>query len=290
MHKSLKSLSLSLLNTDYVQLDHSWNYDNVISPFSRMYYIDEGHAKIYHSGQEFELRPGYLFLVPSYCYSRYKCDNYLSQYHITFMEKMGDGLSIYNHKAFNYEVKASTLDIVNFKRLLEVNPNRGLFNPDPKVYDNHPTILSFEKRNEEMSSSDFLETQGILLSLFSRFITDKNIIPNNDSHTAKKITESVQFIHENLQQPLTVDLLASKSHLNVDYYSRAFNNLFGIRPIRYIQIKRIERAQLLLTSTTDTIPDIASKIGISNLSYFTRLFKKITDKNPGEFRKYHWRM
>ncbi|MEQ6121270.1 AraC family transcriptional regulator [Reichenbachiella sp. MALMAid0571] len=290
MHKSLKSLSLTLLNTDYVQLDHRWNYDNVVSPFSRLYYIDAGNAKIYHSGQEFELRPGYLYLVPSYTYGRYKCDHYLNQYHITFLEKIGDGLSIYNLKAFNYEVKATELDIVNFKRLLEINPNRGLFNPDPKVYDNHPTIISFEERNEEMNSADFLETQGILLSLFSRFITDKNIIPNNDSLTTKKITESVQFIHENLQQTLTVDLLASKSHLNVDYYSRAFKKLFGIRPISYIQIKRIERAQLLLTSTTETIPDIANKTGISNLSYFTRLFKKITGKNPGEFRRHQWRM
>ncbi|MDN5203695.1 AraC family transcriptional regulator [Fulvivirgaceae bacterium BMA10] len=290
MYKSLKSISLSLLNIGHVPLDHHWDFDDVISPFTRMYYIDGGNAKVYHSGKVFDLKPGYLYLIPSYTYSRYKCDDYMSQYYISFFEEIGNGLSIYNLKEFRYEVKAKDHDLQNFKRLLELNPDRALVNDDPKVYDNHPTLLSFEKRNEDMTAAALLETQGILLSLLSRFVLDKNIVSNNDSLTDQKITESIYYINENLEKALTVDMLASKSHLNTDYYSRAFKDLFGIRPVNYIQAKRIERAQLLLATTTNTIPEIASKIGLLNLSYFSRLFKKHTGKSPGEFRKHQWKV
>ncbi|MEQ9288216.1 MAG: AraC family transcriptional regulator [Cyclobacteriaceae bacterium] len=290
MHKSLKSLTLSLINIGHVALDHRWDYDNVISPFTRMYYIDGGNGKVFHGGNTYALKPGYLYLIPSYTYSRYKCEEHLNQYYISFFEEVGNGLSIYNIKSFIYEVEATAMDIENFKRLIELNPDRSLVNDDPKVYDNHPTLLSYEKRNEQMTTSAFLETQGILLALFSRFVLEKNIMSNNDSISAQKITESIAFINENLQKELSVDALAKRAFMNTDYYSRLFNDLFGIRPVNYIQSKRIERAQLLLTTTTNTIPEIADKIGLSNLSYFSRLFKKMTGRSPGEFRKQQWQM
>ncbi|MFY0654208.1 MAG: helix-turn-helix transcriptional regulator [Cyclobacteriaceae bacterium] len=290
MHKSLKQLTLSLINIGHTSLNKSWNYDNVISPFTRMYYIDGGEAKVYHHNQVFDLKPGFLYLIPSFTYSRYKCDDFMSQYYISFFEELGEGLSIYNLKAFQYEVQATQQDINNFKRLLEINPNRALVNDDPKVYDNHPTLTSYEGKNEAMSSSAFLESNGLLLALFSRFILEQNVTNSNDSITAQRIMDSIQFINENIKFELTVEYLANQFHMNVDYFSRAFKEQLGIRPVNYIQTKRIERAQLLLSTTTDTIPEVASKIGLSNLSYFSRLFKKQTGKSPGEFRKQRWDM
>lgn len=73
MNKILQSLKLSLLNVGYAKLDTSWDYDNVISPFSRLYLITKGSAKVYHSYEEFDLKPGHLYLVPSFTYSGYQC-------------------------------------------------------------------------------------------------------------------------------------------------------------------------------------------------------------------------
>lgn len=290
MHKSLNSLSLSLINIGHVSLNQSWSYDNVISPFTRMYYIDGGHARVYHHNTEFDLKPGFLYLIPSFTYSGYRCEEFMSQYYISFFEEIGKGLSIYNLKAFRYEIEANSHDIENFKKLLELNPNRTLINDDPKVYDNHPTLLSYERLNEEMTPAAFIETHGVLLSLFSRFILNENVVSQTDSTTAQKIMDSIQHIGENISEELTVESIATKFHMNVDYYSRVFKEQLGIRPVNFIQSKRIERAQMLLSTTTNSIQEIADKIGLSNLSYFSRLFKRLTGKSPGEFRKEHWRV
>jgi len=60
MQKVLQSLQISLLNIGYAHLDAHWDYDNVISPFSRLYYITKGSALVYHNNKEFELKPGFI--------------------------------------------------------------------------------------------------------------------------------------------------------------------------------------------------------------------------------------
>ncbi len=284
MHKVLQSLQLSLLNVGYAHLDTHWNYDNVVSPFTRMYYISKGSAKVYHNDQTFDLKPGYMYLIPSFTYSRYKCDEYHEQYYISFFEEIKNGLSIFNLKSFVYELKAKDTDIAYFKRLLEINPNRALVNDDPEVYDNRPTLQIFKKKNEKLPSSTYLETNGLLYILLSKFIKDHNRLVVKNT-TRDNLSQVLSHISENLDKELTINKLASYCHLSTDYFSRIFKQKIGMRPNKYIQSKRVERAQLLLLTTDNSLKQIAEKVGLENLSYFSRVFKSFTGKTPGNFRK-----
>ncbi|HCO83233.1 MAG TPA: AraC family transcriptional regulator [Arenibacter sp.] len=283
MSKILQSLKLALLNVGYAKLGPLWDYDDVISPFIRLYYITEGSAMVYHSNEAIELKPGHIYIIPSYTFGRYKCDEYHEQYYISCLEEIKNGYSIFNFSSFIFESKANPMDLYYFKRLLELNPNRQLENNNPKVYDNRPTLMDFEKRNEELSPSAYMETHAILEILISRFIKDMNT-QSTKSNVKKEFGMVLNYIHENLHENLTVKQLADFCHLNTDYFSRVFNESFGMRPNKYIQSKRIERAQLLLLSTNNSLKQIAEKVGLDNPSYFTRIFKSHTGKTPGVFR------
>ncbi|MEQ8421157.1 MAG: AraC family transcriptional regulator [Arenibacter algicola] len=284
MSKILQSLKLALLNVGYAKLGPLWDYDDVISPFIRLYYITEGSAMVYHSNEAIELKPGHIYIIPSYTFGRYKCDEYHEQYYISCLEEIKNGYSIFNFSSFIFESKANPMDLYYFKRLLELNPNRQLENNNPKVYDNRPTLMDFEKRNEELSPSAYMETHAILEILTSRFIKDMNT-QSTKSNVKKEFGMVLNYIHENLHENLTVKQLADFCHLNTDYFSRVFNESFGMRPNKYIQSKRIERAQLLLLSTNNSLKQIAEKVGLENLSYFNRIFKSHTGVTPGIFRE-----
>lgn len=284
MSKILQSLKLALLNVGYAKLGPLWDYDDVISPFIRLYYITEGSAMVYHSNEAIELKPGHIYIIPSYTFGRYKCDEYHEQYYISCLEEIKYGYSIFNFSSFIFESKANPMDLYYFKRLLELNPNRQLENNNPKVYDNRPTLMDFEKRNEELSPSAYMETHAILEILISRFIKDMNT-QSTKSNVKKEFGMVLNYIHENLHENLTVKQLADFCHLNTDYFSRVFNESFGMRPNKYIQSKRIERAQLLLLSTNNSLKQIAEKVGLENLSYFNRIFKGHTGVTPGIFRE-----
>lgn len=284
MSKILQSLKLALLNIGYAKLGPLWDFDNVISPFFRMYYITTGKAMIYHSNKTIELKPGHIYLIPSYTFGRYKCDNYHEQYYISCLEEIKNGYSIFNYGSFSHEAKANPMDLYYFKRLLELNPNRQLEDNNPKIYDNRPSIMDFEKRNENLSLSEYLETHAILRILLSRFVEGTNA-QKGKSNIKKEFGMVLNYIHENLHEHLTVKQLATFCHLNTDHFSRVFQENFGMRPNKYIQSKRIERAQLLLLSTNNSLKQIAEKVGLENLSYFNRVFKSHTGKTPGKFRE-----
>lgn len=288
MNKSLQALRITLLNIDHIHLDKSWNYDNVISPFSRLYYIKSGSARVYHHNQVFELKAGWLYLIPSFTYSRYKCDHEMEQLYVHFLEEVGAGLSIYNLRDFEYQVKADSLIGQLMERLLLLNPNRSLLKEDPKIYDNRHTLNFMEARNNTVPAHYYLETSGILKILMAQFIKDKGAGISTSAYKGNKITDTLYYISEHLHKELTVQQLAERCHVNPDYFSRLFKEQTGIRPLQFLQNKRIERAQILLSTTDDSLQEIADKVGLPNISYFSRLFTKLTKKTAGAYRKEHW--
>ncbi|MEA5257793.1 AraC family transcriptional regulator [Arcicella aquatica] len=285
LRKSLKN-TFSLLNADYVQLNKNWNFKHVISPFYRMYLIDEGQGILFNAHESQTLEPNYLYLIPSFTVCNYQCDRFLSQYYIQFIEESIDGNALFSNHQKIIKVPAQTIDVEHFKRILALNKGRGLTQSnDPRDYEKHPILQSFKQMNEALDASALMETQGIIMQLLSRFMTkeyfdieEKNVIPS-------KILESINYIQTHLDNSLTVEHLADRANLSPDYFSRIFNENTGERPLSYIQYKRIERAQLLMITTELSMNDIAIKTGFESLSYFSRIFKQVIQQTPSEYKK-----
>lgn len=284
MLRHYQSLKLSLINVGFDKLDHRWNFDNVISPFTRLYYVTEGEAFVYHNQQKIRLEPGFLYLIPSYTYSSYKCNDSHHQYYISFFEEYGSGLSIYNFVKFVYKVKATELDAMYFERLLYLNPNRTLLNNNPIYYDKFSTLLEYEKKNNKLSASKYIETFAILKILLSRFVIKGQ---PTDNVANINLDSVLTYISENLEKDLSVSFLADFCNLSRDHFSRSFKKQYNIRPSNYVQNLRIERAMLLLITTNYSVEEISLKVGFESYIYFLRFFKQNTNKSPKEFRKEH---
>ncbi|HEX9957900.1 MAG TPA: AraC family transcriptional regulator, partial [Fibrella sp.] len=200
-------------------------------------------------------------------------------------EETDSGLSIFDLLPFTYEMPAEEIDPYLFGRLLSLNPGRSLQNIDPKVYDNQPNLLSFNHPDRVQSASELLETQGILLQLFSRFIPAQGENHNQEERARLQLRTVLNYIHTHLSEKITVEQLAALQQLNADYFSRRFQRLLGIRPIDYIINKRLERAQLLMTTSSLPLQVIAEQVGITDIYYFSRLFKRRFGIPPGQYRK-----
>ena len=239
MNKSLSDINLTLLNVGYANLGTNWNFKNVLSPFCRIYYIISGEARVHENDRTLILKPDYLYLIPSYTFHGYSCDERMEQYFIHILEEVGSGLSIFNLKNFDNEVPANILDKGLFERLLEINPNRGLLNDDPKNYDNRNSMLNFADRNENISTQDYLESQGILRMLLSRFIAAGSAEQAAHPVKSKKIIDTLYYISANIADDLSVAALAQHNFMNADYFSRLFiylrigNSIFKIYVKRY---------------------------------------------------------
>lgn len=268
-----------ILNTAYVKLGVNWNYQNVISPFYRLYYITAGTGMVTFENQVLVLKPGFMYLIPSFALSHYTCSDFLHQYYLHFEEVTKKSVSIKFVYELLYEVKASESDIYLFERLLEINSNRQLANHNPKI------LTPLNSMAFKRSIATHLETNGIILQLFSRFLGNPLLPLNADNYHYNRISKSLQHIHEHLEEELTVENLALIANLNVDYFSRIFKALVGLRPIAYIHQVRIQKAQQLLLFSELSQDQIAESVGFPNRTYFAKIFKEHTGQSAGKYRK-----
>lgn len=281
----LQSLRFDILNVEFCKLDSSWDYRDIVSPFTRIYLITNGGGVLTCNDKKTALKAGYLYLVPSFTRSSYYCPDYLEQYYIHVMHKIDNALGVFDLLHFRHTLKASDTDYLLFERLLKLNPDKGLRDKNPDNYNNKPELFDIAKPREIADKPGFIESEGIVLQIFSRFMTNKTTETYINLSSNSRFAEVIHFINNNLSKSLTVSMLAEKVCLNPDYFSRLFLKLTGMRPIDYINKKRIETSQYMIHTTNKTLAEIAYETGFENYSYFSRVFRRITDISPQRFKE-----
>lgn len=271
------TLSLRMIYAGYARVGREWCYKNVVSPFTRLYLVDEGEASVYMNQREYRLKEGDMFIIPKFVFHEYECRESMGHYYICFFDRLIGGRNPFEYADFNYTPKASELDRYLMKRFMELNPRCEIGNSDPLAYDNRPELFSInrEKPAEEFRSD--IESSGILLMLFSRFLKDGT---RSFSGMSKRMVQVLNHINNNLGRRITVSELAGIACVSPDHFSRLFKQVTGVTPVSYIRRKRVERAQTLMFSSAMDIGEIAHRVGIPDRSQFSKLFRQQTGIYP----------
>lgn len=271
-----------LLNVGYAHHNADWNWRNVCSPFARIHYVTKGTARIVREDGICELSENHLYLTPSHVKHKYECDNILEQYYIHIYEDFGGYISIFDLINFPMEIEASLLDLYLIKRLMEINPGRELLYYDPRSYDNSSTLIKNIAKQKNTPLALEMETQGILKQIISHFLLKASY---KNENIEERILKSLHYIHKNLNKSISIETLADICFLTKDHFIRLFKKEMNCTPGKYIGTKKIENAQLMMLTKNSPIKDIAYNLGFNDISYFNRLFKKITGESPGEYKK-----
>lgn len=101
----------------------------------------------------------------------------------------------------------------------------------------------------------------------------------------RRIRRSVELMHTQLDQDLTLRALAAASYLSPFHFARLFKKLTGATPHNYLAGIRAARAQLLLAETELSVTEVGARVGYLSASHFTKAFRLATGTTPREFRK-----
>ena len=121
--------------------------------------------------------------------------------------------------------------------------------------------------------------------LFSSVFKEVYSTPEIKEENVKNIKTILDYIKDNYSKEITIDELAQLLNFSKSHFMRFFKKNLGLTAIDYINEYRLNVASNLLVNTNLTITEIAIKIGISNVSYFNRLFKKHFQVSPMQYRK-----
>ncbi len=99
------------------------------------------------------------------------------------------------------------------------------------------------------------------------------------------IQNALNYIEFHILEDLTLKHIALKVKSSPNYLSSQFKREVGKTLTEYVNEKRIEKSLLLLTTTDLQIQEIAEKVGINDVNYFSRLFRKIYGMSARDYRK-----
>lgn len=98
------------------------------------------------------------------------------------------------------------------------------------------------------------------------------------------LQKALEYISLNYGEKISLKEISDNSCVSKTYLSMSFSKYLGLTFIEYLNAYRIEIAKNMLLLSSASISDIAENVGIPDIVYFSKLFKKITGVSPGRFR------
>lgn len=151
--------------------------------------------------------------------------------------------------------------------------------------------IQYELRHPIDRHSKNLITDSIktFLDYCTRFYDRQFITRDNQNRDILARFESLldEYFHNGTAKRIglpTVQYCADKLCLSSNYFSDLLKKETGSTALHFIHDKAIEIAKTELTSTDDTINEIAYNLGFQYPQHFTRLFKKEVGCTPNEYR------
>ena len=103
--------------------------------------------------------------------------------------------------------------------------------------------------------------------------------------TGDLLYQAMQYISQNMSQPLNIRSTARALGVNTYYLSRVLNERLHMGFRGYLNTLRIERARRLLRATSRPIEEIGVACGFINLRTFDRVFAERCGCTPRDFRR-----
>ena len=256
---------IRILKFENKTIDDSWGSREHCEPFWRIYINKCNGANIETPEEIYSISHDHIHFVPAWV--RFRCHNTrtLQHFYVHF-EPVGISSSILRslfHRPFRVK------DRINYDQV-----NRFPLNNLTGETSTDLISLSFVK------SLVYRAFTSALLSLpKSHYARVEHMI--NTNHIVDRV---LQYIEENMDTSLDNDYLANVACMSKSHFIRTFHKIIGQTPAEYVQERRVVTAAFKLTTSDDSIDQIAQQYGFTNRFYFSRVFHKIMGTSPAAYR------
>lgn len=130
-------------------------------------------------------------------------------------------------------------------------------------------ILGYAPRNSEEFVSEAVQAATLkqLTQILLRVVMQEKEMPN-------ELYEALFYVQNNYQKPITLREVARQSGYTTNYFGTMFSRRMGMHFRTYLNQVRLEHACQLLQSTSMSAQEIMHRVGFSDYSYFSNLYKE----------------
>lgn len=259
--------------------NENWQHKKRTSNFHEIIIVLSGTLHIQIGDESFEAEKNSVLLIPqgTLHYGTQVCPENTSFYwfHFLFPEKW----NIIPHNLAQQQILSTypythAVFIPLFSNSLDFTRLNILGNQ----------LMDILKRNESNRFYLDLLMTCLLIEITEEHVGkhQKSITPHKESKTLSYI---IEWIKANLEQEISLEIIATKFNYNQAYLSRLFSKEIGLTLTEFIRNLRLERAKSLLSNLSISIEEIANLCGFKDEKYFMRCFKKHELMTASQYRE-----
>ena len=127
-------------------------------------------------------------------------------------------------------------------------------------------------------------TAAIIISSVLKDLSEQDnaneVFADSSESLSKKMDDAILYINEHYSEDLTVASMAERLFMSYSYFSRNFKRVTGRCFKDYLNVTRINNAEMKLRSTPKSVTQIAMECGYNNIAYFSAMYKKLKGISP----------
>lgn len=258
LNHDFNKINLQILDHGLFEGDKKWTYNDIISTFTRLYFILSGDAYITNAAGTHLLQPGNLYLIPAGTTYTYTCKTKIKKFYLhTLIEIIPSvdlfyGLNTYLSRPFE-------------KNMLE-------------------DLLILSKGNNPYH---LLKVKSSLMCILAEFFhlacEEYNFKPSDNGFN--KHIETLEYIKTHLSATLRISDISEGLSIPKHILTRTFKRDTGITLKYYIEQVLLQQAKYKLLTTDYSISEIATQLNFCDPYYFSRFFAKYEKISPSMYRK-----
>lgn len=223
-----------------------------------------GEGNVNYKGETHQMSFGNCALID--CKQKY--------YHISSRERPWELMWVH----FNGERAASL-----YEQFMRINP-KGIFRSS-NVHNYKRPLEEMLRLNSEHDNLTEIMSNKYITDIITQCCLDSQYETNESDNSLKsKLPEIREYLNENYTNKILLEEIAAEFYVSKFHLSREFKNEYDITIGNYLLNLRIGRAKELLRFTRMPIEEIAGECGISDTSYFTKVFRKSEGMTALEYR------
>lgn len=250
------NIRVDFVGKDEMVFNHSENFTHIktLPHFSVVQSLYGNYGIQINNGESFITPNGGMFVAPPQCTQ-------------TITHLLSNGEMKARWLFFNIEVDSHSAELLyDF----------------PTIPSKEDTLTLNSLLDSLFSVEDICDTMSLCYQITKILLSSaiKKNAPCNDV-----LLSVLNYIKENHSQKITISSLASFAHMSESNLYASFKKQFGSSPISYLNDYRLSVASKLLKTTNNSLEAVCQSVGIDDVRYFSKIFKRKFNFTPSAYRK-----